>query len=117
MWRLLLLFALASPALAQSGGCLDDSTVWTTPYSMGTIQAISYYGNLLVLGVYGRSGSLNLYVNVPLSVAQQFTGLSPSADNYYSARIKGHYSQALLAEVTGCPLLNESTGAYLLAEQ
>jgi hypothetical protein len=90
--------------------------VWNTPYSQGTIQSVSYYVNLLVLGVYGRSGSIDLYVNVPLSVAQGFTSLT-SADSYYQGRVQGHFSQALLAEDTACPLLAEDTGNYLLAEQ
>jgi hypothetical protein len=102
-------------AVAQIDGCLDDSSVWNTPYPQGTVQSISYYHNDLVLGVYGRSGSIDLYVNVPVGIAQASFGLT-TADSFVAARVHGHFSEALLAEVTACPLLNETTGAFLLAE-
>jgi hypothetical protein len=116
-------FALAAALLlgscgsswAQLGGCLDDSAVWNTPYPQGAVQSISYYHNNLVLGVYGRSGSIDLYTNVPVGIAQASFGLT-SADSFVASRVHGHFSEALLAEVTACPLLNETTGAFLLAE-
>lgn len=118
MWRLALALCLiATRAFAQAPGC-DPPGVsnWTTPYAQGSIQAVSYWVQPKVLSVLFRTQALSMYANVPQSVAQKFSGLT-NADSYYNSSIRSRYGQALLAEPTGCPLLNETTGAFLLGEQ
>jgi hypothetical protein len=120
LWLVLLLLVWAPGAWAQPASCVDEIAVWTTPYSAGNIQTVSYFmwqqapprapGLLAVLY---RTGEFHLHVGVPLSVAQPFTS-APTADGIYNSRIKRAYHQALLAE-TLCPLLNEK-GAFLLGE-
>ena len=106
---------LAHAARAQVGGCLYDVSLWTVPYPAGgAVQSVSYYPALKVLGVYRAGALVDLYVNVPLSVAQQFIPLS-SADALYARIVVGRYSEMVLAETTACPLLNEATGQWLLA--
>lgn len=122
MWRSLVFLLLLWPgaALAQPASCVDEIAVWTTPYSAGNIQAVSYsvwqQSTPVVpgfLAVLFRSGEFHLYVSVPLSVAQPFTSLK-TADGRYNSMVKNRYHQALLAE-TLCPLLSEA-GAVLLGE-
>lgn len=124
MLRLILAIALsavlARPAAAQPAQCVDTTASWTTPYSQGAIQAITYFiwqapfpPTIPLLAVLFRSGEFHLHVNVPLSVAQPFTSLS-NADQRYNSTVKSRYHQALLAESL-CPLLNED-GNFLLGE-
>lgn len=114
----LVLWLLCWPAWGQSASCLDYNGSWTIPYANGTIQAVTYFPYTLLLSVLWKPGdpraAISLYVSVPVSVAQGFQPLT-TADGYYNSRIRSRYSQALLAEITACPLLAE-TGKILLAE-
>jgi hypothetical protein len=128
MWRSLFLFlCLGAPAFAQPTNCIDSTAVWTTQYSQGNIQAISYTlwqqsppapsAPIPLLTVIYRPGSpaaeTHIHVNVPVTIAQPFTVLS-SADQKYQATVQNRYQQLLLGEDL-CPLLNE-TGPYLVGE-
>lgn len=121
---LALLLVSASAASAQPAGCVDTTASWTTPYSQGSIQAITYFvwhpappppsQRPPLLAVLYRSGDFHIHINVPQGVAQQFTKLT-SADQKYAQLVQNHYQQALLAQ-DGCPLLN-SDDTYLLGQQ
>lgn len=122
MTRLIAIFCLLWPfsALAQPAQCVDTIASWSTPYSQGAIQAVSYYlwqaptpPDLPLLAVLYRSGEFHLHINVPLSVAQPFTTLA-AADQRYDSTVKNRYHQALLTEAL-CPFLNEA-GNFLLGE-
>jgi hypothetical protein len=129
-------------SLAQPAFCVDATAVWTTSYPQGNIQSISYYlwqqrppqpgersaPPLPVLSVIyrpgGPSAEAHIHVNVPLSVAQQFTALS-SADQRYVQTVKSRYQQLLLGEdlcpliieiAEGCPLVNENDFNHLMSE-
>lgn len=110
----------ASLAEAQPANCVDAVAAWTTPYSQGAIQAVSYFqwqqalpSSAPLMAVLYRSGEFHLHVNVPLAAAQPFTRLA-SADQRYTGTIKNRYHQALLTE-EACPILNEN-GSYMLGE-
>jgi hypothetical protein len=111
---LALLCTAWSDALAQPTSCVDGTYSWTVPYSVGSVNFVTYYVDQLLLSVVSGT-RLDLFVSVPLPVAQGFTGLT-DATAYYNSRVNGHFNEALLAEDTGCPLLTEDTGKFLLAE-
>ena len=116
------LFGGVSGVRAQPASCVEPTASWSVPYSLGNIQAITFFvwqqvvppiSPLPLFAVLYRTGELHLHINVPQSIAQPFTSLT-SADSRYASSVQRRYHQALLAE-TGCPLLSE-LGNYLLGE-
>ncbi len=129
MTRFILAVCLALLAAPAAAECIDETAAWSTPYSQGTIQIVTYYvwqqappappaTKPPLLAVIFRSGEYHLHVNVPTSVAQRFTSVS-NADTTYNSFVKSRFSQTLLAESRGgppCPLRSEND-VYLLGQR
>lgn len=119
---LLALAAVLAAATAQAQQCIDQTAVWSVPYSQGSIQVISYFvwqqqpsPPPTLFTVLYRSGEYHIHQAVPQSVAQRFTGLT-NADTTYQQFVQNAYRQLLISE-DNCPLLNETGALNLLGER